>query len=163
MYLHGLSKFLLCMILLVLAFRWSHYAQAINSQSIFTKIFLLLIAMGILYLSLCTSRNNDRVDSNLNVRREYVTPDPIKRHQSVECFNTESFVTMKPLKTPYLQLPSGGCYELEDLEHMLRSRRTLLNDQPISENEEKCAAHFLVNANVESPHCKEIGGRMHSP
>lgn len=160
-YFHILLKCLLCIILLVVGFKWGHLAQVMNSQSVYTKVFSLLVMLMIIYLSLLCRRRKSSNHSN-NIRREYVTPTPMKRHQSVDCFNKESLVTMKPLKTPYLQFPSGACYELEDLEHMLRSRRAPLNDQPLSENEKKCAAHFLVNQNVENPQCQEIGGRMHT-
>ena len=160
-HVHILLKCLLCIILVMVGFTWSHYAQVMNSQSVFTKLLVLFLLIGTLCLSLlCRQKNPSNVSND--IRREYVTPTRIKRQVPADCFNKESLLTMKPLQTPYLQFPSGACYELEDLEHMLRSRRTVLNDQPLTESQEKCAAHFIVNENVDSPQCQEIGGKMHT-
>ena len=71
------------------------------------------------------------------------------------CINTNSFTSLERLESPYVQLPSGHCFDTEDVRFMTtRSPRNIGTNQDLTENERTCLEHFQAHHTV-SETCRD--------
>ena len=141
-----LLKVCVCLLALLVAYRWSHYIQMIDPLSLCKKILLFVFALGVVFACSRTLTFDSKTCPNLSVRRAYVHPGPIKQSCSTSCLPEGSHVIFNPLEDAYLPLPPRSCYGLEDLEHILRSRKKLLSNSPLTNDEQKYVDHVIVLA-----------------